>query len=136
MMIRALCPLLGLPQHFPLHLLDLVALATVADVVPLVDQNRIIVRHGLRLMADTRWAGLRALLHATKLLGKELKAGQMGFIIGPRLNAAGRVGEPMEGLRLLLTDDPQEACSAVGRRIPAPRARRSTSRCWRRPWHR
>ena len=115
MMIRALCPLLGLPQHFPLHLLDLVALATVADVVPLVDQNRIIVRHGLRLMADTRWAGLRALLHATKLLGKELKAGQMGFIIGPRLNAAGRVGEPMEGLRLLLTDDPQEAAAIAAR---------------------
>ena len=115
MMIRALSPLLGLPQHFPLHLLDLVALATVADVVPLVDQNRIIVRHGLRLMADTRWAGLRALLHATKLLGKELKAGQMGFIIGPRLNAAGRVGEPMEGLRLLLTDDPQEAAAIAAR---------------------
>ncbi len=115
MMVRALAPRLGLPEHFPLHLLDLVALATVADVVPLVGQNRIIVRHGLRLMADTRWAGLRALLHTTKLLGKELKAGQMGFIVGPRLNAAGRVGEPMEGLRLLLTDDPQEAASIAAR---------------------
>jgi len=115
MMVRAISPRLGLPEHFPLHLLDLVALATVADVVPLVDQNRIIVRHGLRLMADTRWAGLRALLHATKLLGKELKAGQMGFIVGPRLNAAGRVGEPMEGLRLLLTDNPQEAAAIAAR---------------------
>lgn len=115
MMVRALSPRLGLPEHFPLHLLDLVALATVADVVPLVGENRIIVRHGLRLMADTRWAGLRALLHTTKLLGKELKAGQMGFIVGPRLNAAGRVGEPMDGLRLLLTDDPQEAASIAAR---------------------
>jgi single-stranded-DNA-specific exonuclease len=115
MMVRALAPRLGLPEHFPLHLLDLVALATVADVVPLVGENRIIVRHGLRLMADTRWAGLRALLHTTKLLGKELKAGQMGFIVGPRLNAAGRVGEPMEGLRLLLTDDPQEAATIAAR---------------------
>jgi len=115
MMVRAMSPRLGLPEHFPLHLLDLVALATVADVVPLVDQNRIIVRHGLRLMGDTRWAGLRALLHTTKLLGKELKAGQMGFIVGPRLNAAGRVGEPMEGLRLLLTDDPQEAAAIAAR---------------------
>jgi single-stranded-DNA-specific exonuclease len=115
MMVRALTPRLGLPEHFPLHLLDLVALATVADVVPLVGQNRIIVRHGLRLMADTRWAGLRALLHTTKLLGKELKAGQMGFIVGPRLNAAGRVGDPMEGLRLLLTDDPQEAAAIAAR---------------------
>jgi len=115
MMVRALAPRLGLPEHFPLHLLDLVALATVADVVPLVGENRIIVRHGLRLMADTRWSGLRALLHTTKLLGKELKAGQMGFIVGPRLNAAGRVGEPMEGLRLLLTDDPQEAAAIAAR---------------------
>ena len=115
MMVRALSPRLGLPEHFPLHLLDLVALATVADVVPLVGENRIIVRHGLKLMADTRWAGLRALLHTTKLLGKELKAGQMGFIVGPRLNAAGRVGEPMEGLRLLLTDDPQEAATIAAR---------------------
>ena len=115
MMVRALAPRLGLPEHFPLHLLDLVALATVADVVPLVGENRIIVRHGLRLMGDTRWAGLRALLHTTKLLGKELRAGQMGFIVGPRLNAAGRVGEPMEGLRLLLTDDPQEAAAIAGR---------------------
>ncbi len=115
MLVRALAPRLGLPEHFPLHLLDLVALATVADVVPLVGENRIIVRHGLRLMAETRWAGLRALLHTTKLLGKELRAGQMGFIVGPRLNAAGRVGEPMEGLRLLLTDDSQEAAAIAAR---------------------
>jgi single-stranded-DNA-specific exonuclease len=114
-MVRALTPRLGLPEHFPLHLLDLAALATVADVVPLVGENRIIVRHGLRLMADTRWAGLRALLGTTKLLGKDLRAGQMGFIIGPRLNAAGRVGEPMDGLRLLLTDDPQEAAALAAR---------------------
>jgi single-stranded-DNA-specific exonuclease len=115
MMVRALAPRLGLPANFPLHLLDLVALATVADVVPLVGENRIIVRHGLRLMADTRWVGLRALLNITKLLGRELRAGQMGFIVGPRLNAAGRVGEPMEGLQLLLTDDPQEAAAIAAR---------------------
>jgi len=73
MMVRALTPRLGLPENFPLHLLDLVALATVADVVPLVGENRIIVRHGLRLMADTRWAGLHALLNTTRLVGKELE---------------------------------------------------------------
>lgn len=109
MLVRALVPALGLPANLPLHLLDLAALATVADVVPLVDDNRIIVRHGLRLMAETRWPGLRALLAATRLEGRELRAGQMGFIIGPRLNAVGRIGEPMDGLRLLLTDDPAEA---------------------------
>ena len=115
MMVRALVPRLGLPTHFALHLLDLAALATVADVVPLVGPNRIVVRHGLRLMANTRWPGLRALLATTKLVGKELRASQMGFIVGPRLNAAGRVGEPMDGLRLLLTDDEQEAAAIAAR---------------------
>ncbi len=115
MMVRALVPRLGLPEHLPLHLLDLVALATVADVVPLVGENRVIVRHGLRLMSRTRWPGLRALLDTTKLTGKDLRAGQMGFIVGPRLNAAGRVGEPMDGLRLLLTDDAREAAAIAAR---------------------
>jgi single-stranded-DNA-specific exonuclease len=115
MLVRALVPALGLPANLPMHLLDLAALATVADVVPLVDDNRIIVRHGLRLMSDTRWLGLRALLASTNLLGRELRAGQMGFIIGPRLNAAGRIGDPMDGLRLLLSDDGAEASVLASR---------------------
>ena len=105
---RALVPVLGLPQAFPMHLLDLVALATVADVVPLTGPNRSIVRHGLRLLGQTRWAGLQALLESSGLAGKELRAGQVGFILAPRLNAVGRLGDAMEGVRLLLTDDPAE----------------------------
>jgi single-stranded-DNA-specific exonuclease len=114
-LVQALVPALGLPPNLPYHLLDLVALATVADVVPLVGENRILVRHGLRLLADSRWPGLRALVAASGLQGKELRAGHMGYILGPRLNAAGRVGDAAEGLRLLLTDDPAEAAELARR---------------------
>jgi single-stranded-DNA-specific exonuclease len=78
-------------------------------VVPLTGENRILVRHGLRLLRETRWAGLRALIWSSGLGNGELKAGQVGFILAPRLNAAGRIGEAAEGLRLLLTDDEEEA---------------------------
>ena len=115
MLVRALVPALELPEHLPMHLIDLAALATVADVVPLVGDNRIIVRHGLRKMADTKWAGLHALLATTNLLGRELRASHMGFIVGPRLNAAGRIGDPMDGLRLLLSDDEAEANALAAR---------------------
>lgn len=118
MLVRALVPALGLPQHLPLHLLDYVALATVADVVPLVGDNRVIVRHGLKLLNRTRWAGLRALVDEAGLAGKEIRAGHVGYILGPRLNAVGRIDEPMEGLRLLLSDDPAEAAT-LARKLEA-----------------
>ncbi len=114
-LVQALVPALGLPANLPLHLLDYVALATVADVVPLVGENRILVRHGLRLLADSRWPGLRALVAATGLEGRELRAAHMGYILGPRLNAAGRVGDAADGLRLLLTDAPAEAAELARR---------------------
>lgn len=107
-LVQALVPALSLPESLPYHLLDYVALATVADVVPLSGENRILVRHGLRLLQQTRWPGLRALLDISGLSG-ELRAGQVGFILAPRLNAVGRIGEAADGLRLLLTDDPTEA---------------------------
>jgi single-stranded-DNA-specific exonuclease len=120
---QALVAALGLSPHLPLHFLDYVALATVADVVPLVGENRILVRHGLKLLADSRWSGLRALVDAAGLGGKPLRAGHVGFILGPRLNAAGRIGEPMNGLRLLLTDDPDEA-ARLARELETLNARR------------
>lgn len=109
MLVRALVPALGLPARLPMHFLDLVALATVADVVPLVGVNRTLVRHGLRLLAQSRWPGVQALLETAGLAGKPLRAGQVGYILAPRLNAAGRVGDAMDGVRLLLADEPGEA---------------------------
>jgi single-stranded-DNA-specific exonuclease len=108
-LVQALAPALGLPEAFPLHFLDYVALATVADVVPLVRENRVLVRHGLKLLQRSRWPGLRALIASANLGQTEVRAGHLGFILAPRLNAAGRIGDANEGLRLLLTDDPGEA---------------------------
>src|SRR5206468_9806915 len=91
--------------------LDLVALATVADVVPLVGENRILVKHGLRLLGESRWPGVRALVRTGGLAAREVRAGHLGFVLGPRLNAAGRIGDATDGLRLLLTDDPLESAA-------------------------
>jgi single-stranded-DNA-specific exonuclease len=88
-----------------LNMLDLVALATVADVAPLRGENRILVRYGLRMMPETKNIGLRALISASGLEGKELTAGRIGFILAPRLNAVGRIGDAKRGLELLLTSD-------------------------------
>lgn len=108
-LVQALVEPLGLPAGLPLHLLDYVALATVADVVPLVGENRILVKHGLKLLQETRWPGLRALLDSSELAGKTLRAGQVGFILAPRLNAVGRIADAKDGVALLLSDDDQEA---------------------------
>jgi single-stranded-DNA-specific exonuclease len=114
-LVQALVPALGLPANLPYYLLDLVALATVADVVPLQGENRILVKHGLRLLSDSAWPGLRGLVQASGLGGKDVRAGHCGFILGPRLNAAGRIGDAMDGLRLLLSDDPAEASTLASR---------------------
>jgi len=120
---QALAPALGLSANLPLHFLDFVALATVADVVPLTGENRILVRHGLKLLADSRWVGLRALVEAAGLAGRPIKSGHVGFILAPRLNAAGRIGDANDGLRLLLTDDPEEA-ARIARELETLNARR------------
>src|SRR5437667_8981123 len=120
---QAVVRALGLSENLPLHFLDFVALATVADVVPLTGENRILVRHGLKVLADSHWPGVRALVEAAGLAGKPLRAGHVGFILAPRLNAAGRIGDANDGLRLLLTDDPDEA-ARVARELETLNARR------------
>ena len=100
---------MGANENFVFGLLDLVALATVADLAPLRGENRVLVKYGLKLMGDTQNPGLRALLRASGLEGKPLTAGRIGYILAPRLNAVGRLGNPMRGVELLLTDDPGDA---------------------------
>ena len=89
--------------------LDLVALATVADVVPLVDENRSLVIRGLEALARTRKPGLRALMASARVDRATLDEGAVAFRLAPRLNAAGRLCRPQEALELLLTDDENEA---------------------------
>jgi len=90
--------------------LDLVALGTVADVVPLVGANRILVRWGLEVLARSRRPGVRALKKVAGIAeGTPVSAGQVGFRLGPRINAAGRLDDAGRGVRLLLSADPREA---------------------------
>ena len=85
--------------------LDLVALATVADVVPLTGENRRLVRAGLRKLAGTRKPGLRALMDVARVDPSGVDESAIGFRLGPRLNAAGRLYRADAGLELLLTAD-------------------------------
>jgi len=89
--------------------LDLVAVATVADVVPLVDENRGLAIEGLRALAKTQKPGLQALMHSAHVDPAAVDAGTIGFRLAPRLNAAGRLGRPVAALELLLSDDAAEA---------------------------
>lgn len=88
---------------------DLVALGTVADVMPLVGENRILVAAGLYHMAETRNLGLSMLLRESGQHGKKLTASTISFILAPRINAAGRLGHADMAAELFLTDDPHRA---------------------------
>ncbi len=91
------------------ELLGYAALGTVADIVPLTHDNRIIVRAGLDVLRRKAPVGLAALMDIARVSPSELDAYHFGFVIGPRINAAGRLGNADLGLRLLLTDDHDEA---------------------------
>ena len=107
---------LGKNENFIWAMLDLVALATVADVAPLRGENRVFVRYGLKMLGETRNIGMRALIRAAGLDGKQLTAGRIGFILAPRLNAAGRLGHAIRGVELLLSEDEHEA-NAIAREL-------------------
>jgi single-stranded-DNA-specific exonuclease len=99
----------GLEHHF-----DLVALATVADVVPLLDENRALVAAGMRRLARTDKPGLRALMRVGGVDPATVDTGAIAFRLAPRINAAGRLGHPGAALELLLTDDEAEAGRRAG----------------------
>jgi single-stranded-DNA-specific exonuclease len=95
----------ALTGQFPKEDLDLVTLGTIADVVPLRGENRIFARLGLPLITRTQKLGLRALIRSARIEGKEVSPHTVGFVLGPRINAAGRVGTANTSLDLLLAQD-------------------------------
>jgi single-stranded-DNA-specific exonuclease len=110
------------PEPDLLGLLDLVALATVCDVMPLTGFNRALVAQGLKVMGRRSRAGIAALLEVTGARDAP-SAHTLGFLLGPRINASGRIGEPDLGLRLLLCEDAVEA-RAIAEKLDAVNRRR------------
>jgi single-stranded-DNA-specific exonuclease len=107
--------------------LRLVAIATVADVVPLVGENRVIVKHGLENLHQAKNPGLRALLELSGLLnGRAPSARQVAFQIAPRINAAGRMDDAQNVIRMFLTDDPEQARALANQLHSLNQERRDT----------
>ncbi len=100
---------LGLPSSELDDFLDIVAIGSCADIVPLVDENRILVRHGLDKINFNPRNGLKALLESTGLDKKEVNVGLVVFVLAPRINAVGRMGDAMRGVQLVSSRSLQEA---------------------------
>ena len=90
--------------HFAEDFLDLVSLGTVADIAPLIGENRVLAKHGLDELNRRERVGLKALMDVANLDGN-ISSGHIGFVLGPRINAMGRIGSPQKAIELLLTGD-------------------------------
>jgi single-stranded-DNA-specific exonuclease len=139
--------------------LDLVALATIADVVPLVDENRALASAGLRALACTRRPGLQALMRSAHVDPAAVDSGAVAFRLAPRINAAGRLCRPDVALELILAEDRDQAeprareledlnrerqavedrilreATSLVEQLPAPRRRRRGYVLWNEDWH-
>jgi single-stranded-DNA-specific exonuclease len=89
--------------------MDIVSVGTVADIVPLIDENRILVKKGFEDIPNTQNIGLDALLKVSGYKGGPVTTGLIGFALGPRLNASGRIGDAKRGIELLITNDKEKA---------------------------
>lgn len=89
--------------------LEFVALGTIADIVPLIGENRRLVKEGLKVIQNSDKPGIKALIEVSSLAGREIGPGQVGFALAPRLNASGRIGHAKDGVELLLADSDAKA---------------------------
>lgn len=95
--------------HHYARFIDIVALGTVADIAPIVDENRSIVKLGLDHIGRSENLGIQALIEVSELKDKDINTGHIGFNLGPKINAAGRIGKPQLGVELLISEDYQAA---------------------------
>lgn len=114
-LVWSLLSRLGRPRQELTDLLDLVGLGTIADVVPLIDENRILARFGLEAIRSSRRPGLRALCDKCGISDRPLRSYDVGYVLGPRLNAAGRVSHAHDAARLLLSEDQEESARLATR---------------------
>ena len=105
--------------------LDLVSLGTAADIVPLVGENRILTNFGLRQISRTTKPGLKSLTFVSGLMGKEMSTGQVVFILAPRINALGRLGDARQAIRLLSTKD-EGVAAEIARKLDSENKRRKS----------
>lgn len=108
-LVCALYDAYGVPQEEKNQLLEYVAVATVADVMELKDENRILVKYGLKALEKTSNVGLQALMEVQGLRGRKLNGGHIGFILGPCFNAAGRIATVADSFALLMETNYEEA---------------------------
>lgn len=113
-LITAMYENYGIPQKELGPFLEIAAIATVGDVMELQGENRVLVKEGLKLLNSTSNLGLRELIKATGLEGKPLSAYHIGFILGPCINASGRLDTASRALKLLQAEDIQEAARLAG----------------------
>ncbi|MGQ0561978.1 MAG: single-stranded-DNA-specific exonuclease RecJ [Gemmatimonadota bacterium] len=107
---QAVAPAFGVSDQDLWYYLDLVAVATIADLAPLTGENRVLTRYGLRVLKESRNPGLRALLKTAGLADvRELAAGQISHVLAPRINAVGRMDDAARGVALLMEDDDARA---------------------------
>lgn len=111
--------------NFYEEIVDIAALGTIADIVPLRDENRIITSIGLRRMMVTKNPGIQALISEAGLVGKEVNAGHIGFVIAPRINASGRIGNPSIAVDMLIEKD-YFAALGIAKQLSALNAERQT----------
>ncbi|MBP3191706.1 single-stranded-DNA-specific exonuclease RecJ [Natronogracilivirga saccharolytica] len=125
-LIQATLVKLGLPPNVAHPYLDLVAISIASDIVPIVDENRILMREGLDRINKNPRAGIKALLDRIQLRGPELTTSHIVFSLGPRINAAGRMGDAAVAVALLISETPEEAGELASRLEKINLQRRST----------
>ena len=131
-LIQAISIKLNLDEKEYLKYLDLVCIGTISDIVPLVDENRVIAKLGLKLIEQTKNIGLRTLLNIANF--KKIDSNAISFGVAPRINACGRMGAQEEALKLFLTEDKQEALKIAKNLVKFNQERQNTDRnCYHAP---